>query len=292
MSYIILALIAWALFGLLSLLDKFLLNKPIRDDRVFTFYTGFFSIFAILLFLPFARVKSFEHVLFDIFCGFIFLVAQFFLFRSISRGEVSEVVPITGALVPVFSLISAQYVLGLHLNTFELIAFILLVVGTVVISYRKKMSTQNLLYPILASIFFAIYYTAVKKAYVPFEENFAFVRLGSFIGSLGMLLSSEVRSSIFRTTHKVKNATSGLFLTKEVTGGLAFIILNYAISKGNPALINAMQGVEYVVLFGFALALSRKFPMLLHERGQGHVLARKFLAILLIVTGLMFLQFA
>jgi drug/metabolite transporter (DMT)-like permease len=291
MSYILLALIAWFLFAVLSLLDKFLLNKPIQDDRVFTFYTGLFSIFVVLLFLPTTRIHSLNQVLFDIFCGFIFLVAQFFLFRALSKGEVSEVIPITGALVPVFALISSHYALGLNFTRNESIAFILLVFGTILISYRTKIKKGNLLYPILASIFFAIYYTAVKKAYVPFSENFGLVRLGSFVGSLLMLFSSEVRSSIRRTTHRVKNTTSGLFLTKEIAGGLGFIILNYAISKGNPALVNALQGFEYVMLFIFALLLSKKYPMLWHEHGEGHVLVRKFLAILLIVGGLVFLQF-
>lgn len=290
MNYIIVALIAWVLFGLLSIVDKFLLNKPIKHPNVYTFYTGLFSLFAMLLFLPFARYVGLRHFLFDILCGIIFLLAQYFLFVSVFKNDVSEVVPITGALIPIFSLIFVNFGLHIYLTNFELLSFIFLVLGTVLISYNHGKLGKNLWPPIVSSVFFAAYYVMVKVAYTPFASNFAYVRMGSFVASLFMLLSLNTRKGVFKLGKKPGKTTSGLFVSKEILAGVAFIILNYAISFGNPAIINALEGVEYVTIFVVAIIFSVYFPKILREDLHKSVLMQKIAAILLIAAGIIFLQ--
>jgi len=289
--YLYIALLAWSMFGAVSVIEKFLLDKPINNAAVYTFYTGVFSAFTLVLFGPFARVSSWPHVLFDLSCGVIFLIAQYCLYRAIMQDDISRIIPITGAMTPIFSLLIVNYGLHLGLSKPHYIAFALLVLGTFMISYQHGKLAKKLTWPLLASFFLAVYYSLVKSAYTPFKENYAWVRAGSFIAALVMFAVPEVRQAIRGTTSgikasKARNATSGLFISKEVIAGLAFIILNYAITRGNPAVVNALQGFEFAVILVLVIIISNYRPDILKENSSRGLLLQKFLAIFILVAGL------
>ena len=66
----------------------------------------------------------------------------------------------------------------------------------------------------------------------------------------------------------------------------AFIMINWAISLGNVALVSSLQGVQYIFLILLVLFLSAKHPKILKEELGGGVLIQKFLGIILISLGL------
>ncbi|MDB4939946.1 MAG: hypothetical protein JWO40_371 [Candidatus Doudnabacteria bacterium] len=291
MDYILLATLAWVIFGVVSIQEKFLLQKPLKDPNVLAFYTGIFSIFVILIFLPFARFSSWTHLIFDLTAGIIFFIAQYCLYHALKEGEVSEVVPITGALIPIFSIIIVHFGLGTYFYSNEWIALALLIAGTILISYKKIKRSKNLIiYAILASLMFAVYYSMAKLAYTPFKTNFSFVRIGSFLAALIIFLIPEVRASIKSNAAHIKNKSSGLFITKEVLAGVAFVVLNYAISIGNPAIANSLEGFEYVFIFLVIFFGGRHLSKTLSEHYDREALIRKFIAIILIFAGLIFLN--
>ena len=291
-AYIGVAILAWVLYGVVSIMDKLLLQSPIKSPVMYAFYTGAFSIFTFFILLPFAHAVGIPHFLLDLLCGAIFLAAQFFLFKSIAGGDVSRVVPVTGALVPIFSLIGAAAWLGISLTVMQLVAFVLLIAGTFLMQFRKvEHYEKGLLWPVLSSICFATYYVLAKVALQPFGANIAYTSLGNFFAALLLLFVPQVRAglSVFRTA--TSGATSMLFLSKEALGGGASLLLNYSVSIGNPAIANALQGIEYVTIFFIAIVLSKLFPKLLREDSQRKVVVQEIVAILLIFVGLFALQF-
>jgi drug/metabolite transporter (DMT)-like permease len=239
MDYILIAAIAWIMFGGVSILEKYLLRVKLKDPMILAFYTGIFAIFSFMIFLPLARFTSVPHLLFDVFCGVLLFISQVLFYKALSLGEVSSVVPITGALIPTFTLIIIHFGFGRFFFTNELIAIALLVTGTVLLSYQKSASKIVFAYAFLCALAFAFYYSLVKQAYTPFISNFAFTRIGSFFAALLILLNDDLRAKIF-SNFKLPNKqnVSGLFLIKEIVAGAGFIVLNYAISIGNPAIIN------------------------------------------------------
>jgi drug/metabolite transporter (DMT)-like permease len=292
MNYVILAIIGWAIFGIVSVIEKFLLDKPLNNVVVYTFYTGIFSIIPIVAFSPFIRIHSFGHLFFDLLCGFIFVIAQYFLFKGIMTGDISEVIPVTGAFTPIFSLIILNYGFGIALTRQQFIAFVLLVLGTFLISYRYGKFNKNIIWPLISALFLAIYYSLVKKAFAPFLDNYSLVRMGTFVGALFLLGSPAVRQGIKDMTKTVKKSTSGLFLTKEIAAGGGFVLLNYAISVGNPAIANALQGFEFVLIFALALIFSRYFPNVLKEQTDKKSVIQKTIAIIILFIGLLILETA
>jgi hypothetical protein len=63
-------------------------------------------------------------------------------------------------------------------------------------------------------------------------------------------------------------------------------MLNWAISKGNVALINSLQGVQYVFLILLVLFISNKYPKVSEEELGGGVLVQKVIGASLVSAGL------
>lgn len=292
MDYVLLALIAWLIFGIVALLEKFLLQKASMDHPdVLAFYTGVFSIFTVLLFLPFARYTSAAHFIYDLSCGFVFFFGQLCLYRAMKEGDVSEVVPITGALIPIFSVLILNFVFHQFFYNNEIIAITMLILGTILLAFKKTNSKKLIIYAVISSLLFAAYYSMVKLAYTPFNSNFAFVRLGSTMAAALLFIEPDIRNAVFATKHHTgKRKTSALFVSKELLAGVAFIVLNYAISVGNPAVANALEGFQYVFIFFGAILLAKKFPMAFSDVYDREQIVQKLVGIILIFGGLIFLN--
>ncbi len=290
MSYVLIAVIAWAMLGVVTLLEKFLLKADIKNPNVLGVYSGLFAVFATIVFLPFSKISSTEHFLFDLLCGAIFFFGILCFFRALKHGEVSEIVVLSGALTPLFSLGIVHFVLKIPLTTNEGWAFALLVLGILLISYRKVNSKKLIFWAACSAILLALYYSLVKTAYTPFVENFGFVRLGSFLASLLLLLSAATRKDALSILKTKKNEAPGLLITKEVLAGGSFIILNYAISIGNPALVNALEGTQYAFVFIVAAAISRFWPKVIKEDISFWAVFRKASAVVLIFIAILILQ--
>ncbi|HLK34161.1 MAG TPA: hypothetical protein VKT29_13790, partial [Terriglobales bacterium] len=79
------------------------------------------------------------------------------------------------------------------------------------------------------------------------------------------------------------------FVNRFVSGVGSFLIF-YAIDLTHPAVVDAISGVRYAVIFIGAYGLTRLRPRWLQENFQGWTLVGKSLATLLIVAGLVFLR--
>lgn len=298
--------------------DKFLLSKKIHSSIAYAFYVGIWSIFNVfLLLLAPWRAPSLQELTLDLLAGFLFLVTLVFWYKALHQSEASRVVPIVGALVPIFSFILSFVFLGETLSQQQFIAFIILICGGVLISikhtkvysYQKVVNrfreiigdifgempagvqptSRLLVNSVVAAVFFATYYVLMKYIYMyqPFVSSFVWSRLGSFIGVLLMLFVPDWRSIIIKQQRGTKTPKNMLFfLLIRLAAAAAFIMINRAISLGNVAIVNALQGVQYLFLFVIILIVSAKFPKILHEQLGGGVLLQKLIGTIMVCLGL------
>jgi drug/metabolite transporter (DMT)-like permease len=229
------------------------------------------------------------------------------------------VVPVVGALVPVFSFIFGYIFLNESLSERQFLAFIILVVGGILISVKHTRfyylnevmdkfrnifgnvlggiraeynPTRRLLFNSAASaLLFAGYYVLIKYVYTytgqPFIGSFVWSRLGTFIGVIFILFVPYWRQLIIKhQEHARKPGNYIFFLAIRLLAALAFIMLNWAISLGNVALINSLQGVQYLFLILLVVFLSARFPKILREELGGGVMMQKLIGTVLICVGL------
>ncbi len=296
--------------------DKFLLSKKIHSSVAYAFYVGVWSIFnfVILLFAPW--LPNLRELGLDIMAGLLFLVTLVFWYKALHQSEATRVVPIVGALVPIFSFILSYIFLGQGLSEQQFLAFIILISGGVLISIKytkvyilKELfdrlknifgsllggwhanlrPTRRLIMNSMASaLLFASYYVLIKYIYSnqPFIGAFVWSRLGSFLGTMLILIVPNWRQQISKHHRKQKTPNNLIFFfTVRLSAALAFIMLNWAISLGNVALINSLQGVQYVFLLLLVLFLSKRFPKILREEMGGGVFLQKIIGAGLVCLG-------
>jgi len=297
--------------------DKFILSKKIHSSIVYAFYVGIWSIGNAFLLIFSPWVPTWPELFIDLSAGLIFMATLVFWYKALHQSEATRVVPIVGALIPIFSFLLSAIFLGESLSERQLLAFIILIIGGILISIKNTrfyevkavvdrmkniyghtfggvhaelQSTRRLfINSIISAFFFAAYYVLIKYIYTtqPFIGSFVWSRFGSFIGAMLILTVPAWRRLISgskKQTAKTNNVIFFLFVRALAAG--AFILLNYAISLGNVALINSLQGVQYIFLIVIVLFLSSKFPKILKEELGGGVLMQKIIGAFLISLGL------
>lgn len=301
--------------------DKFLLSKKIHSSITYAFFVGIWSIFNLALLPLDFWVPSGRELALDLLAGALFLMTLVFWYKALHQSEATRVVPIVGALIPVFSYLFSYIFLGEVLGERELLAFVVLIIGGILISIKhtrfyfvhevgdkiknvfgdllgsvkaRYRPTQRLiLNSVISAVFFAVYYVLIKYIYLnqPFIGGFVWSRLGSFLAAMFIILIPSWRKLI-KKQKKEQGTQKNIvfFIGIRLLAALAFIMLNWSISLGNVALINALQGTQYAFLFLIILFLSSKHPKILKEEMGGGVLIQKVLGVILVVVGLYMLM--
>lgn len=303
MAWFIIAIGAYFLNAVAITIDKFLLSKKIPNPAVYAFFIAALSLLALVL-IPFGfHFYSLPQILIALVAGLIFTFALLYLFRALSQNEASRITPFMGGLQPLFIFILALIFLGEKLGFQQLIAFFIIISGTILISWQNKSSSANkkaYFLAIISTLLFAISYTLNKYVFInqDFISGFIWTRVGSFLGALLLLFSlknrqaikTELKSAPPAGGWRTKKQTRFLFMVGQVAGALSFILINYAIAiSSSVALVNALQGLQYVFLLIIVFSLSWQFPNLLEEKMMPIIIIKKIIATALILGGLFIL---
>ena len=315
--WILIALIAYFANALVYVADKFILSKKIHSSITYAFFVGIWSFFNLILLFLDPWFPTWPELLLDLTAGIVYLLTLVFWYKALHQSEATRVVPIVGALIPICSFVLSFIFLGESLTERQFLAFLILIVGGVLISVKHtrfymfkefKNRLKNVFGDLLGSIhaqyrptkrliinslvsafFFAAYYVLIKYIYnnQPFIGSFVWSRMGSFLGALFILLAPNWRHAIIKYQKGKKTPKNLLFFFGvRILAGVAFIILNWAVSMGNVSLINSLQGAQYIFLMIIMFVISTKYPKIIKEElGQG-VWMQKCLGTILVTIGL------
>lgn len=290
MLWISISIIAYFLNALAITVDKFLLSKKINNPAVYAFLIASLSLVAIGL-APFGlQWYGWLALLPALLAGVLFTGGLLYMFTALGENEASRITPVIGGLQPIWILLLATIFLGETLTALSMLAFVLIIAGTVLISWPSgPQRPLNYRAAILATILFAASYTLNKYVFIDqdFITGFVWTRVGAFLGALLLLLSAANRRDIWQNLRHGDQQTGGLFVGGQIAGAVSFILINYAIAiSPSVALVNALQGIQYVFLLVFVIILSRLFPRVLSERLTPSILIQKIAAMILIMVGL------
>jgi len=300
MLWLLVTISSYFILSIVFLVDKYLLGGQIPNPKVYTFYVGIFGILLLTL-APFVNFYTPEisQIVLSILAGAIYIYALFWFFKALHLFEVSRVIPATGGLIPLFTF-GLVYVFSFgkeSLSFSESIAFVLLVFGSILITLEKEkfINRESLQICTLASFLFSLSFILTKYVYLnqPFWNGYIWIRIGgSLIALCFLLFSPEIKEEIFKKKISFKKKTIGIFLSNQVAGAGANILQNWAIALAGLAylaVINALQGIQYVFLFIFATLISFKFPKIFKEEISRKIVFQKIISILLIGGGLIIL---
>jgi len=292
MSWLIIAIIAYLLNAASLLTDKFLLTKAIKNPSVYAIFICLMGLVTAVL-LPFGWQQPSGLVLFiELISGALFAVALALMFGALKHGEASRIVPVVGGLQPLIVLPLAVLFLGELMTGRSLAAFVLILLGSVIITYGRGRANSRAYFLALASAaFFAVSLVLAKFAFNTqgsFITPFVMTRIGAGLAAVVLLFVGSNFKDLMKELKQPKPQKSGLFIFGQVSGALSSVLVNVAIaiSVNATALINALQGLQYVFLLAAVVISTKFFPRILKEDMSAKILAQKILATILIIIGL------
>lgn len=303
MDYILFAVIAYFLLAFVNLGDKLIVDRVLKNSRVYVFFVCFLGLLTFLLAPWFLSWPGLTLFLFNIFIGFLFAAAIWLFFEALKESEVLRVSVFVGSIIPIFSVIISIFFLKEEFAFRQLFGFLFLIFGmflisTIVEPQKNNSSKKWIILGILSALFYSLFFVTSKIAYSeqPFFSAFIWTRLGAFVFVLFFLLNKEFRIDIFSKNSNSgvvgKNKKKGFFIVfNQGVGSVAFIIQNYAISLGSVAVVNALQGIQYVFLFIISFVASLFVPGLIRDDFSFISVFKKILSIILVFVGLYLLAF-
>jgi drug/metabolite transporter (DMT)-like permease len=307
--WIWLAIGAQIIYALVAILDKYIVtSKTVLHPFSYAFYVSILSSLSVLVFLgssiplPYGietpkfsdlTIPNGPVILLCLFSGILMFIALVNLYEGLSKADASDVVPVVSSVGAIGTLILEYLFLGGEYNTINLSGIGLLILGTFLVS-RLRFNGEVLFHTIISGISFAAYYALIKYIFelINFDSGFLYTRIGLVIAALLVIIIPSYRKRIFR---KLKNRevkktkASAYVLGIKAVAGLASIMTLKAIQLGSVAVIQAMSGVQFLVLILFSICFGWMTPTSFGENeAKFSVFMHKILAVIVITLGLFF----
>lgn len=287
---VFIAIVAHGLIGVSLVWDKILLKTPGTKNLLgYVFWLGSISVFGVVL-APFGYKEPHVWVIALAFgTGIIDLVAVFFYYLALKMGEASETLAVMGGFSPVATVAIAYALLSKQMSGAQLIGFALMSAGGFVMFLSENLPLKRLLPPILlASGLLGLENVLLKVVYnhTNFVTGYVWFTIGTFVGAMALLIPPTWRRQISEESEEAKPSSRFWYFVNRFVAGVGAFLVTYAISLTHPALVDAISGVRYAVIFLGAYLLTRLKPQWLKEKFHGWELVTKAAATFLVIAGL------
>lgn len=285
----LIATLSHGLVGMSLVWDKVLLNRPMTKNLLsYVFWLGAISIFGLAL-IPFGfKWPPLEWAAIGFASGLLDLIASFFYYWALKAGEASDELAAMGGFAPVATALIAIPLLDQPIGG-QLAGFALMTAGGFIMFFAEKRPLRTMLPKIvLAASGFGLMNVLQKVTFnhINFVTGFVFYTLGTTAGALLMLVPPDWRRQIFEHSEEAPPKSKAWYMANRFTAGVGSFLGVYAVSLTNPAVVEAISGFRYVVVFIGAYAITQLRPSWFREDFRPRVLIAKATATALVVAGL------
>ncbi len=300
MNWFLIALVAPILWAVVNVADDYLVQRFSQKEKERT--SGGLVLFSSLIGLVIAFfIFIFTKGVFDIpnidklilfICGGLTIVWIVFYLYALEVEDVSSVVP-WFLTVPIFGYILGYFFLGETLNTLQIIGSIIVILGSLIISFdfkegKRRFKKKPAFYMLFASLAIAIAGFLFK--FVTIDGSFwvssfwEYLSLG-FVGLLIYFFSHK-----YRNEFNYMNKTGGkkifiINIVSELMSVSGNILTNFAIMLAPITMVYLVSSFQPAILLVLALFTTKFFPKILKEDLSKEVLVPKIIAIIIMVVG-------
>lgn len=295
MNFLPISILAYTFNAGSIIIDKILIQNALPKPIVYTFYVNVLQLLVVVL-IPFGfSLQINAQFYWAVVSGIISVFALFALFTSLKLNAATLVGPIVGALNPLFAAIIGGVFLGQVLNATQYLAIGILILGSLVLAFNFstiKLKLNLAFWWMVASGFlFGLSFVLLREAFLgsDFINGLVVSRIAAGAFALTFLLIPSTRASIFQKQESTKAQTKQLVILLAIgqsMGAISGLLTSYAVSLANPALVNSLFGVQYVVILGAALILYKKHPHLLEEKLSRNIMIQKGFGVVILSIGL------
>lgn len=282
------AYLSWACCNLLS---KILISQHVKSPSVNLITMGVWNLLPLLLIPVHGLViPNFHLIALGLTTGILYLLILIPYFKALAIEEASRVIPLW-RLTPLFILLFSTGFVQESLNSYQLVAFFMLVVGGFLVSIKQM---SDFLRPgkafylmLFSSVVSSLYCLIAKSIYtqLPFYDGFTLIRTSVAFCLVGLLLIPQNRVEFAATMRQMTPYVRNLMILNGLLDFSALVLCNFAMSIAPASLVSASAGIQAVFVLVLSILLSIKFPKLLQEDISRSVLTQKGIAIALIIVG-------
>ena len=278
MSWIILATFGQFLNAIVAVIDKYLVTDEGALPRPFVYafysciFTGFWVVIYFLSFIPVFSTMSFpsfaniqqptlEVVALSFFAAYTFFIALVSLFDGLKHADTSDVLPVVGAVAAISSFGMSFLFLDHHLTDNFIWGIMLLASGSFLVS-RVHFTKSIVLHTVHAGMFFASHNIAMKGLFLEtsFDDGFFWSRVALVLFALSLLLVPVYFDKIASQTKKTTKRTGIIIVFAKILAGIAAFMLLKATDWGEPAVVQALDGLKFVFIIFISFFLGRFIP--------------------------------
>jgi drug/metabolite transporter (DMT)-like permease len=300
-TWLILTIIAYFFLAVANLGDKFLISKIFPSSKIYAFLIGLMSL-VVFVAAPWGLAwPGWPWFLFNLAVGALFPWALLAMFNALKHGDTSRITILIGSTIPIFTFVLSLLLLGEHYSGNQILGLIFLIAGSLVIVAVKDQpkakaifaSAGAVIWPsLISAAIFALYFIGTKFVYEhqPFLSSYIWLAGGNGLMAALFLAPRAWRQEIlsglgYKSKKRQTLKQRVLLIGNQILGGLGSLIQHYAIFFGPVAIINALQGVQYVFLILGGWLLTIFYPKILKENITAGVIAQKIMAIIIIAAG-------
>lgn len=284
-------------WGFSNPVDAAIRRNWIKDDL---FLTCLFALsklpVAILLMILFWEGMAFGWPFFWMFfTGLLWMLGFVFYYRSLQIEEISRVILIL-QFQPIFILIIASMMIGESLTFAQLMAFLLILSGSVLAAIKKSEGkwhfSKAFIFILIADVIWSFADVMFKKFAIDFSSFFAAFSV-DLLGSslLGALLFVFPKYRNIYSNLKLPKRGWCLFLISAIFGVLGSLAFAYALTLGKAALTTVVVGLQPLFALICGLLLTLFIKEIPKESIKSTDLLIKGVSFLLIIIGLVALYF-
>jgi uncharacterized membrane protein len=291
MDWLVFALLCPAFWGLNNVFYKFLMTKKFRG---YFPMLAFMTLADVILVVTVCLVNLvsfvFPYALFAMGVGLMPLLAFWFYSKALMVEEISRITPLF-QFIPIFVVLLSVVFLNELLSVQRYFGVAVIVIASILISYRNSKSGKSL----SSALKFMIPFSAVLAvhsilekfllSYLDYWSVFFWNILGAFCGILFLMTFSKPRREFAETVHTVGKRVFFVVFVGEGVYFLGTICWLIAASMGYVSLVSAFAGLQHLFVFIYVLLSSLFVPQHLKEEMTAKVIVLKASAIALMFAG-------
>ena len=293
-NWVLISSLGYLFLAIEAVVTKILLTNKIKSWQLYSFYVGLLSLNGVF-FAPFG-LKWFGWFLFaeSLLAGVIFFLALIFLYKSLRKSSASRVFVLYGGIVTLVSFVLSGFLLGETFSIFNLVGLGLLMIGGFFTSFKieEKRFFRSYKNVIFSGILMGVALIILKDVFDSqnFITGYVFSRIGIFLSALSLMFFGEFRIAIqkhfSKKPRKNNQKNFGLVVGTKILSGSGTLLIQYSISIGSVALINALVSIQYLFTFVLATLVSLFLKNVIQEKLTWKNLIFKIIGVVFIVVGI------
>ena len=288
------AVLSTAILGMVHVIDSHLISKRMPSFKAYLLVVGIF-IFLVSItsafFFPLPPNISVWPLSMAVVSGITRAASVIIMLYLMKKEEVSVVIPIANTY-PIFVALIAIPTLNETMNSLQWMAIVIVVFGVLLTSVRLHTGTQitwlgkPLILLTVSSILWAVSDIMTKYA-LEYISAWNMYWISHLILPL-VFFSISFRPSVFREIMNFQKRNSSVIMLalNETMAVAALILFYWSMQRGPVSLVSTVYSSRPLFVFIYAVIISRLSSFLLEEHTGRSTLLLRFIAISLIVGGI------